>query len=57
MSSQTEEWDDMSEQTRNEIIARLHHVIEDTERAEYRGRLARASATSPRAFDALHRTV
>jgi hypothetical protein len=55
--SQAEEWDDMSEQTRDEISTRLHHVIEDAERAELRGRLARASATSPRAIDAMHRTV
>jgi hypothetical protein len=54
--SQAEEWDDMSEQTRDEISTRLRHVIEDAELAAYRGRLARASRTSTRAFAAMRHT-
>jgi hypothetical protein len=46
----------MSEQQRSEIRERLHHVIEDAERAAYRGRLARASRTSTRAFAAMRHT-
>jgi len=53
VSDQTEEWDKMTQQRQDEIRDRLHHVIADAERAEYRGRLARASRPSPRAIEAL----
>ena len=49
----TGEWEEMSEQQRSEIRERLHHVIEDAERAAYRGRLARYSRPSQRVMDAL----
>ena len=46
------EWEDMNEQTQNEIANRLHTVIADAERAEYRARLARASRSHyPQAAD------
>jgi hypothetical protein len=57
--SETGEWDDMTQQQRDEILngARLAAVLRDAERAELRGRLARASAPSPRALDAMRHTV
>ena len=48
MNDTAEEWNAMSEQTRNEISARLHQVIEDIDRREYRARLANASRPSAR---------
>jgi hypothetical protein len=43
--NQPEEWDDMNEQTRNEIIARnrLNAAIADVDRAALRQRLANGS--------------
>jgi hypothetical protein len=43
--NQAEEWDDMNEQTRNEIIARnrLNAAIADVDRAALRVRLANGS--------------
>jgi hypothetical protein len=47
-----EEWDDMNEKTQSEIADRLHTVIADAERADYRARLARASRSHyPQAAD------
>jgi hypothetical protein len=53
----TEEWDKVDAQTQQEIRERLHHVIEDAERAAYRGRLTRYSRPSQRVMDALRHTV
>ena len=43
MSEQAKEWDDMSEQTRNEIKARLMAACDNEHVVGYRARLARAS--------------
>jgi hypothetical protein len=55
VSSQVEEWDDMTQQRQDEITAgiRLAAAIRDAERAEYRGRLTRYSRPAARAIEAM----